>query len=291
MATPGAPDKVQRAPAPHATCPVPLPSSPALAALFAPFAPASDAPAELFNGHDFPGWELVASPATETSTVCHYLDAGVLAIDGAPTSFLATTTTHENYRFHVEWRGPGKTGNGGILLHISSGPKDRQWPLSLQVQTKHGAAGDVLPMAGASFAEELDPQSPRTPQRVHLEPSSEHAPGEWNHCDIVCHGDTIEVTVNGVRQNHVTRVSPAAGRIGFQLEGTPFELRNVRISPLDQAGHPGPPTRQPTPALAKRPHSPKVSALCISPISSPVCPHRCRVSKTKMTTMQSAMPS
>ncbi len=213
--------------------PRPLLSTCLLAALIAPLSLAADASALLFNGRDFSDWELVANPAAEAASVCHYLPGGVIAIDGSPTSFLATRGNHENYRLHVEWRWPGKTGNAGILLHIASGPKDRQWPLSLQVQTKHLAAGDILPMAGASLAEALDPQSPRTPQRLRLAASSEHAPGEWNQCDIVCRGDTIEVTVNGVRQNLVTRVSPASGRVGFQLEGTAYELRNVELSPLD----------------------------------------------------------
>ena len=39
--------------------------------------------------------------------------------------------------------------------------------------------------------------------------------------------------VEGVPQNTVTRANPAAGRVGFQLEGVPFELRAVRLTPLD----------------------------------------------------------
>jgi hypothetical protein len=56
--------------------------------------------------------------------------------------------------------------------------------------------------------------------------------GEWNSCDVTCRGDTIEVTINGVPQNKVTKCVPTAGKVGFQLEGTPFELRNVKIEPL-----------------------------------------------------------
>jgi hypothetical protein len=42
----------------------------------------------------------------------------------------------------------------------------------------------------------------------------------------------IEVAINGVKQNRVTGCTPASGRIGLQLEGTPFELRNVRLETL-----------------------------------------------------------
>jgi hypothetical protein len=88
-------------------------------------------------------------------------------------------------------------------------------------------------MAGASFAEPPStPPGAKTPQLNHAAPDSERAVGEWNACDVVCRGATIEVTVNGVRQNRVSGLSVTEGKIGFQLEGTPFELRNVSIVPL-----------------------------------------------------------
>ena len=121
-----------------------------------------------------------------------------------------------------------------MLVHISSGPKDRAWPLSLQIQTKHGAAGDLLPMAGASFAEPLtSAPGAATAIKAHTAPDSEKPAGEWNTCDVTCRDDTIEVTINGVLQNKVTRTTPRAGRIGFQFEGAPFELRHVSLVRLD----------------------------------------------------------
>lgn len=61
---------------------------------------------------------------------------------------------------------------------------------------------------------------------------SERPVGEWNTSDVVCRGSAIEVSINGVTQNRVTGVSVSEGKVGFQLEGTPFELRNVTITPL-----------------------------------------------------------
>jgi hypothetical protein len=88
-------------------------------------------------------------------------------------------------------------------------------------------------MAGARFAEKLStPPEAKTPQLNHAAPDSEHPSGEWNSCDIVCRGDTITVTINGVVQNRVTGCSLREGRIGFQLEGAPYELRHVRLTPL-----------------------------------------------------------
>ena len=190
---------------------------------------AAQAPEELWNGRDFSGWRLVAEPATEISSVCTASPDGVLAVAGKPVGYLTTSTTHTNYRLHVEWRWPGTPGNGGILLHIVSGPKDRQWPECFQIQLKHTRAGDVLPMAGATLAELPAPDAKQVDRKAD---SSEKPPGEWNECDIVCRGDTIECSVNGVLQNRVTQCAPAAGAIGFQLEGVPFELRNVRLTAL-----------------------------------------------------------
>jgi hypothetical protein len=186
----------------------------------------------LFNGRNLDGWEFVTTPGRDIREVCEVRPDGVVAAQGAPIGFIATASDFENYRLHAEWRWPGKPGNGGVLVHISSGPKDRAWPLCLQVQLKHGAAGDILPMAGATFAEPLAPD-PKTPQRPHQAADSERPAGAWNSCDVVCHGDQVEVSINGVVQNRLTQVSPRAGRIGFQFEGTAFEVRHVGLVRLD----------------------------------------------------------
>jgi len=189
------------------------------------------AAADMFNGRDFSGWELRTEPAAAIGSVFSVQPDGVIAASGSPLGFLATTASYRNYKLHVEWRWPGKTGNGGVLLHISEGPLDRVWPLSQQVQTKFGAVGDLLPMAGASFAEPLTGDKP--PLKAHIAASSEKPAGEWNSADIVSRDGAIEVSVNGVLQNRISNAAPREGRIGFQLEGTPYELRRVTLVPLD----------------------------------------------------------
>jgi hypothetical protein len=121
-----------------------------------------------------------------------------------------------------------------VLLHITSGPANgTPWPRCFQAQLKPTRAGDLLPMNGANFSETLStPPEAKTPQLDRRAADSEKPPGEWNSCDIVCRDGTIRITINGVLQNTITRCAPAAGRIGFQLEGTPYELRNVRLAPV-----------------------------------------------------------
>jgi hypothetical protein len=195
------------------------------------------APAELFNGKDLTGWELVATPATDLAAVCHVNAEGVLAVAGKPIGYLATTDTFQNYRLQLEYRWTAKSdrpANSGVLVHIASGPVDRNtWPQCFQVQTKEGRAGDLLPMAGAKFAETLSTApDAKTPQLDRIGLNSEKPVGEWNSVDIVCRGDTIVCSINGVRQNRVTKCTPQAGKVGVQLEGFPFELRNIRLTPL-----------------------------------------------------------
>src|SRR6478609_3645092 len=195
-------------------------------------APAAAIP--LFDGHDLAGWEFVVSPATDLATVCTLRPEGIIAAAGKPVGFIATTATYSNYRLHAEWRWSDKPGNGGVLVHISSGPKDRAWPLSFQVQTKNLAAGDLLPMAGAAFAEPLtSAPGAATAIKAHTAPDSEKPAGEWNTADITCRGDTIEVVINGVAQNSITGCSLHEGTVGFQFEGAPFELRQVTLAKLD----------------------------------------------------------
>ena len=196
-------------------------------------AQSAHAPVTLASEKDLGAWQVVVAPAETITDVVSVRPDGVIAVTGTPIGYIATRISLKNYRIHAEWRWPGKPGNGGVLVHISSGPKDRQWPVSYQVQMKNTAVGDLLPMAGATFGEALStPPDAKTPQLNHAAPDSERPVGEWNTCDVTCLDDTIEVVINGVVQNRVTRCALTSGLVGFQLEGTPFELRHVAITPL-----------------------------------------------------------
>ena len=188
---------------------------------------------DLFAARGFTGWELRTDPAAAAADVFKLLPDGAIATAGKPSGFLASTESYRYYRLHVEWRWTDKPGNGGVLLHISDGPMDRVWPTSIQVQTKHGNAGDLLPMAAATFAE--PPTSAPGAQPVikaRTGENSERPAGEWNSADIVCRDGTIDVAINGVAQNRITKAQPAEGRIGFQLEGAAYQLRSVTLEKL-----------------------------------------------------------
>jgi len=192
---------------------------------------------DLFNGKDLAGWSLVTPQNADIATVCHVTADGVMAVAGKPIGYLLAAGTYSNYKLHIEWRWPAdavRNSNSGILIHIATGPVDRNtWPQCFQVQTKLNRAGDILPMAHAMFAEPLSTApGAANPQINRQQPSSEKPLGEWNACDVVCRDGALDCTINGVAQNHVTGCKPAAGQIGVQLEGYPYELRNIRIEPL-----------------------------------------------------------
>ncbi len=180
------------------------------------------------------GWAFLTPDKTPIAAVCHEQPDGSVLVDGKPIGYLQSPAAGRNFRLHVEWRWPDKPGNGGVLVGIVGGPVDRNtWPRCLQIQLKHTRAGDLLPMAGATFAEKLStPPDAKTPQLDHTAPDSEKPAGEWNTCDLVSHDGTLDVTINGVLQNHVTHSDPVAGHIGLQLEGVPYVIRNIRFEPI-----------------------------------------------------------
>lgn len=189
---------------------------------------------DLFSASDLRHWEVFTSPAVAIGDVAQINAEGVITIAGQPSGYISTRDGYQNFRLHAEWRWPLKPGNSGVLIYIASGPKDRVWPLSLQIQTKYKFSGDLLPMAGATFAEDLSsPPGSATPVKAKMQDDSEKPAGEWNSCDIVSMNGAVEVSINGVVQNRISKSVPYSGRVGFQLEGTVFELRNVQIDRLD----------------------------------------------------------
>ncbi len=239
--TPAKPATAPSPAAPAASAAVPAPTATATtAATPASSATASDkpvpvtAPVDLFNGKDFTGWSyFVSGKPTDIAVALQIKDGGIIALSNKPSGYVVVDPVRENYQLHVEWRWttttPSSSTNGGVLLHIVPGALQQNiWPVSFQFQTKVTHAGDIISMSTAKDAEQAAAAT-----ATRQKDSSEKTPGEWNSADIIVRGDTIECTVNGVPQNKVTKCVPSAGKIGFQLEGYAYELRNVKLTPLD----------------------------------------------------------
>ena len=191
------------------------------------------APVDVFNGKDMTGWSYIIDGKLEDITkVCTVKD-GVMVCTGTPNGYIVLAEPRANYQLHFEWRWPTSNpkNNGGALINISDGPlQEALWPVCFQAQLKTLSAGDFLMMSTAACAEGAAGKT-----TVKQKASSEKPVGEWNAADIVVRGDTITYTVNGVLQNTATKCVPSSGKIGFQIEGYPYEMRNLKLTPLPAA--------------------------------------------------------
>ncbi len=184
---------------------------------------------QLWNGTDLTGWTSffkggIAAPAGFWSAA-----GGVLHLEGKPTGYLRTDKVFSNYHLHAEWRWasqPAKgTNNSGIFV-LQHQP-EAVWPYSIQVQVKAGACGDLLSQGGLLF-----PAPNPNPTMPKMAADSEKPSGQWNGYDIYLRGASLELFVNGTKQNFVDKLPTDSGQIALQMEGYPIEFRNVWLQPL-----------------------------------------------------------
>lgn len=152
-------------------------------------------------------------------------EGGVVVCRGEPVGYLATREGYSDFELTLDWRWTGKPGNSGILVALGEPSTDRVWPRCVQVQLKANAAGELIPMEGFP-SNELKPGAKSVPRAAEV---TEAKPGEWNTCRVVVHAGTVECWINGVAACRLTGCGDTAGRIGLQLEGAPFEYRNVAL--------------------------------------------------------------
>lgn len=191
---------------------------------------------KLFNGKNLDGWSIFVSDSTINPDKFFYVNDGVIETPGVPTGYLRTKKEYENYILHVEWRYPESPTNSGIFIHTTG--TEKIWPIHYQCQLKHLFAGDfIVQDVGLSAAvrdtvyistEKVKPIAPK------MKPSNENQPGEWNSCDIVCKGNTVEVKINGLLQNYATQCSITKGGIGLQAEGSKIQFRNIWIEKIEK---------------------------------------------------------
>lgn len=188
----------------------------------------------LFNGKNLKGWIIWVNDTKVEPEKFFYVKDGAIETPGVPMGYLRTKKVYSNYHLHVEWCYPEKPTNSGIFIH-TNGP-EQQWPLHYQCQLKHGNAGDFIVNASGERATVGDSTYVGTekvkPIAAKRFPSNEKAAGEWNSYDIVCKGDKVEVTVNGLLQNTAVKCSMQQGSIGLQAEGSKIRFRNIWVEKL-----------------------------------------------------------
>lgn len=183
----------------------------------------------LWNGRDLSGWTVFLADASVAPGAVWNVKDGVLRLDTKVNGYIRTGKTFSDYHLHVEWRWPAgaaANSNSGVLLHVTG--EDAVWPKCFEAQLRTGNAGQVVGMGMDIPGAPVLNNRTRAPR---LAEPSEKPLGEWNAYDIHARGDSIEVLVNGVRQNFVEKLPVSAGSIALQMEGHPIEFRNVWIEP------------------------------------------------------------
>ena len=183
----------------------------------------------LFNGEDLEAWHAyVDDPGVDPKSVWEVRD-GAIWCKGEPFGFIRTKNGYDDFKLVVEWRWPEKPGNSGVLLRMSD--EDKVWPRCMEAQLKYKQAGDVVGM-GCDFNENKSPAGEFFRFAPRKNRSNETKPGTWNRYEIVCKGDAIALTVNGLVQNKATGVGVRRGYVGLQSEGAPIMFKNITLTPL-----------------------------------------------------------
>lgn len=182
----------------------------------------------LFNGKDLNNWVFTLKDKTVNPASVFLVKDGVIHITGQPFGYMRTKEAYSDYKLHVEWRWPNNEAtNSGVFIHGQQ--PDTIWLRCVECQLKAGNAGDFVCMNGATMDEHTDKSTIVVKK---LAGSSEKPVGEWNTMEVVCKGNTIEVSVNGVVQNKGTNVNINSGSICLQSEGKDIQFRNVFLNKL-----------------------------------------------------------
>ncbi len=201
----------------------------------------------LFNGRDLTGWHVdVPAMDDNPDTLNPFIVRdGMLVSLGDPRGHLITDSVYKNYRLVVEYRFPGKPGNGGVLIHASK-PRALygMFPQSLEVQMQHGDAGDfwciqeditVPDMVKRRGPKEKWGVSEKKNRRiVNLTDDSEMPLGEWNTMIIECVGNKVKVWENGHLVNYGYDCTADKGQIALQAEGSELEFRKIELKHINK---------------------------------------------------------
>ena len=184
---------------------------------------------QLFNGKDLSNWEFCLRDTTVDPSNVFTVQNGVIHITGNPFGYMRTKEIYSNYKLHLEWRWPKEATNSGVFIHAQL--PDRIWIKSIECQLQAGNAGDLACIGGIDMKEVID-KTRRVGRVKKMAESSEKPVSEWNIMEVICDGNTIEVSVNGVLQNKGSELTVTQGHIGLQSEGKDIEFRKLTLNKL-----------------------------------------------------------
>jgi hypothetical protein len=177
----------------------------------------------LFNGRNLDGWVIENNGAFSVKDGCIFVNQGV--------GWLRSEESYSDFVLDMDFRFLEKEANSGIFVRTGSTSKkdENGWPDNgYQVQCKDTISEDkalatMIPYGAAPFKHESD--------RVAL--AKAYRPtGEWNHCEITCQGETMQVKLNGTLITTCTSIKNLSGHVGIQAEHGLLEFRTINLRKL-----------------------------------------------------------
>ena len=174
---------------------------------------------DLFNGTSLDGWHNPYEWGQAS------VKNGEIRLTARKKFFLVSDETYGDFVFEAEVKLPDKHSNSGLQFRSHAkknrvwgyqaevDPSDRQWAGGLYDEARRGWLSPLKnkPVAQNAFER-----------------------GEWNSYRIECHGDHIEIFVNGVRTTNYRDPMDLTGHFALQHhgeEGKTYRFRNVRVKP------------------------------------------------------------
>jgi hypothetical protein len=187
----------------------------------------------LFNGQDLWGWNAIAGPLS-----AWHAENDLLKCDGGAGGWLATTDEYKNFELQLEFRLPAG-GNSGVFLRAPETGNPAYEGMEIQVLDDEAPVyAQIMPWQHCGSLYGLAAAKPGAVKKA----------GEWQKYDIVCDGQRVKITLNGMlvvdanladyQDGKTTDGKPhpglkrSQGHIGLQNHETGVEYRNLRIRSL-----------------------------------------------------------
>lgn len=213
----------------------------------------ADAPKALIDGTG-PGWRDMTEDEFTNVNVdpdTFRWENGVIYNSGSPVGVIRTKEKVVNFELVVQWRHMKSAGNAGVFVWVPEESvkdlKRNALPHGIEVQIlDHGyteeyekggkkadwftSHGDVFP-CGVS---DMKPFPPVAPDGKRSFPSKNLSKGvgEWNHYYIRAINGEVRLWVNGEEVSGGTGCTPSTGFLALESEGSPVELKGLRIREL-----------------------------------------------------------
>ena len=182
----------------------------------------------LFNGRDLEGWVIENNGAFSVEAGCLVVNRGV--------GWLRSKESFGDMILDIDFRFMEEGANSGIF--VRTGPTSKNdnngWPDNgYQVQCmdridEMPALGTVIPYGAPPFVDESDLEALAKAYRP---------PGQWNHFQITCQGETLQVRLNGALITTAHNIKNCQGHIGIQAEHGLLEFRNINIQRLNRSSY------------------------------------------------------